>query len=169
MDPGTYSYSLYVQSASGSTAVRTIVFNVIQNVAPPPQPTPTPVPTLPLQPTLAPSPQPTPTPVPTQPLQPTLAPAPVINFLNVSAETVQQGDLLVVSWSYAGESLAAATITRQNPDGTETPLLGGADVDAEGQYEDLMMTPGIHTYTLRVSSEFGETTVETVTVTVNPN
>lgn len=107
---------------------------------------------------------PTATPVPTG--QPTMAPAPVIDYLNVSSETVQQGDLLVVSWSFSGESLLSVRLTRTNPDGTLTALYGGADVDLQGEYEDLMINPGTYSYTLNVSSEFGGTTVKTVVVNV---
>lgn len=103
------------------------------------------------------------------PVQPTSAPTPVIEYLNVSSDTVQQGDLLIVSWSFSGEGLASARLTRTNPDSSQTPLYGGADVDLQGQYEDLMMDPGTFTYTLSVSSEFGGTAVETVVVNVNSN
>ncbi len=98
----------------------------------------------------------------------TNVPAPIIDYLTVSADTVNQGDLLVVSWSFSGQDLASATLTRTNPDGTQTPLYGGADVDLQGQYEDLMMTSGAYIYTLRVSMEFGGTETATVQVTVNP-
>ena len=74
----------------------------------------------------------------------------------------------MVSWSFSGVDLASATLTRTNPDGTETPLYGGADVAPQGQYEDLMMTAGTHTYTLNVSTEFSGSETATVQVTVNP-
>lgn len=82
------------------------------------------------------------------------------------SDTLNQGDLLVVSWSFSGVDLASARLTRTNPDGSETPLYGGADVDTHGQYEDLMMNLGTYTYTLAVSSEFGGTTIGTVQVNV---
>jgi polar amino acid transport system substrate-binding protein len=110
---------------------------------------------------------PPPTAVP--PVQPTLAPGPVIDYLNVSADTVQQGGLLIVSWSFSGESLASARLTRTNPDGSQTPLFGGIDVVPQGQYEDLMMAPGTYSYTLTVSSESGGTSARTVVVNVNSN
>jgi len=94
-------------------------------------------------------------------------PDPIINYLTVSADTVNQGDLLVVSWSFSGVDLASATLTRTNPDGTETPLYGGEDVAPQGQYEDLMMTVGTHTYTLNVSTESAGSETATVQVTVN--
>jgi hypothetical protein len=103
------------------------------------------------------------------PVQPTLAPAPVIEYLNVSADSVQQGDLLIVSWSFSGEDLVSARLTRTNPDGSLTPLNGGADVVPQGEYEDLMMDPGTYSYTLTVSSEFGGTAVQTVVVNVISN
>ena len=98
----------------------------------------------------------------------TPVPDPIIDYLNVSAETVNQGDLLVVSWSFSGVDLASATLTRTNPDGTETPLFGGADVDPQGQYEDIMMDPGVYSYTLIVSTESGGSETAAVQVTVNP-
>jgi hypothetical protein len=73
----------------------------------------------------------------------------------------------VVSWSFSVEGLASARLTRTNPDGSQTALFGGADVDMQGQYEDLMMDPGTYTYTLNVSAEFGGTAVKTVVVQVN--
>jgi polar amino acid transport system substrate-binding protein len=98
----------------------------------------------------------------------TPVPDPIIDYLTVSAEAVNQGDVLVVSWSFSGVDLASATLTRSNPDGSETPLMGGADVAPQGQYEDLMMTAGIHTYTLNVSTESAGSETATVQVTVNP-
>ena len=103
------------------------------------------------------------------PVQPTLAPGPVIDYLNVSSDTVQQGDVLIVSWSFSGEDLASARLTRTNPDGSQTPLYGGADVAPQGEYEDLMMDPGTYSYTLSVSSEFGGSAVRTVVVNVTSN
>jgi len=94
---------------------------------------------------------------------------PVIHYLDVSSESVNQGDLLIVSWSFSGEGLASARLTRTNPDGSKTELYSGADVAPHGEYEDLMMTPGKYTYTLSVSAEFGGTTTHKVTVNVNSN
>jgi polar amino acid transport system substrate-binding protein len=104
----------------------------------------------------------------TAPPEATKVPDPIIDYLNVSAETVNQGDLLVVSWSFSGQDLASARLTRTNPDGTETPLYGGDDVALQGQYEDLMMTAGNYTYTLNVSTEFSGSQTATVQVAVNP-
>ena len=101
------------------------------------------------------------------PVQPTLDPgAPVITFLKVEADKVSQGDVIIVSWSFSGENLASATLTRTNPDGTLTPLYGGADVPMQGEYEDLAVNQGLLTYTLHVAAEFGGSDVETVLVTV---
>jgi len=116
-----------------------------------------------VQPTAVP---PTATPIP--PATPTTIPAPTINFLNLSAATVSQGDLLVVSWSFSGERIVSARLTRTNPDGSQTPLLGGGDVDPQGQYEDFMMMPGTYSYTLVVDAEFGGKAVKTAVVTVTP-
>jgi polar amino acid transport system substrate-binding protein len=115
--------------------------------------------------------QPTPVPptsTPIPPATPTTLPAPTINFLNVSAATVSQGDLLVVSWSFSGERIVSARLTRTNPDGSQTALMGGADVDLQGQYDDLMLVPGTFSYTLVVDSEFGGKAVKTAVVNVTP-
>jgi hypothetical protein len=62
--------------------------------------------------------------------------------------------------------LASALLTRTNPDGSQTPLYGGAYVPSPGTYEELAMQPGTSTYTLQVSSEFGDSTTATVIVNV---
>ncbi|HSR46708.1 MAG TPA: hypothetical protein VLL77_01855 [Anaerolineales bacterium] len=54
---------------------------------------------------------------------------------------------VTASWSFSGQDLTSATLTRMNPDGSTTPLYGGADVDPQGQYDDLMMSPGTYSYT----------------------
>jgi len=116
--------------------------------------------------------QPPPTAVPSPttipPVQPTLPTGPVINYFQSNANAVSQGNVVTLSWSFSGQSLASARLTRTNPDGTQTPLYGGADVNSPGSYDDLTMIPGVYTYSLSVSSEFGGTTVQTVTITVNP-
>jgi polar amino acid transport system substrate-binding protein len=114
-----------------------------------------------------------PTPVPptatsVPPVTPTPVPAPVIDFLNASASTVQQDELLTVSWSFSGSGIASARLIRTNPDGSLTQLNGGADLLSQGQYEDVMAYPGTYSYTLTVSSEFGSTAVKTVVVNVAP-
>jgi len=109
---------------------------------------------------------PTETPVP--PVPPTAAPKPVIDSFTVEPTSVTVGGMVVVSWSFSGEGIVAARLTRTDPDGTVVPLYGGADVMSPGTYEDLAAKPGIVYYTLAVSSEFGGTTTATVSVTVNP-
>jgi len=117
----------------------------------------------------APTASPQPTAVPPQPVQPTLAPPPAItvDYFNASASTVSQGDIVTISWSFSGEGLASARLTRTNPDGTQTPLYGGADVTPQGSYDDFMGGgPGTYTYSLSVSAEFGGTVVKTISVEV---
>ncbi len=109
---------------------------------------------------------PTETPVP--PVPPTAAPKPMINSFTVDPTSVSVGGMVVVSWSFSGEGIVAARLTRTDPDGTIVPLYGGADVMSPGTYEDLAMVPGTVYYTLAVSSEAGGTTTATVSVTVNP-
>lgn len=94
--------------------------------------------------------------------------APVIDYFGASSTYVTQGNSITLSWSFSGQSLASARLTRTNPDGSQTPLYGGADVTTPGSYDDLAGSPGIYTYSLSVSSEFGGTTVRTITVNVNP-
>jgi ABC-type amino acid transport substrate-binding protein len=109
---------------------------------------------------------PTETPVP--PVPPTAAPKPVIDSFTVDPTSTSLGNVIVVSWSFSGQGIVAARLTRTDPDGTVVPLNGGADVLSPGTYEDLAMIPGTVYYTLAVSSEFGGTTTATASVTVNP-
>jgi ABC-type amino acid transport substrate-binding protein len=113
-------------------------------------------------------PQPTPVPpVPQQPIEPP-QPAITVDYFNASASSVAQGDVVTISWSFSGQGLASSRLTRTNPDGTQTPLNGGADVDLQGSYDDFMAgDPGTYTYSLSVSTEFAGTVVKTISVTVN--
>ncbi len=147
--PGKYTGVWQMVNASGTPfGERVWVKITVQG-----QVQPTPVP-----PTLTPVPQNT----------PTSAPKPEIQFLNVSDPNVSQGELLILSWSFTGQSIIKAELSRTNPNGSITLLNSGADVANQGQYEDLMMNPGTYTYTLRVSSEFGGTSVKTAVVNVTP-
>lgn len=102
------------------------------------------------------------------PVQPTVAPKPSIDSFTANPTSVTAGDLVVVSWSFSGEAIVSARLTRTDPDGSVVPLYGGADVMSPGTYEDMAMIPGTVQYTLVVSSEFGGTTTSTIQVTVNP-
>ena len=112
---------------------------------------------------------PQPTAVPPVAVQPTLAPPPAItiDYFTASANSVSQGDLVTVSWSFSGQGLSAARLTRTNPDGTQTELYGGADVDFQGAYDDILMDVGTYTYSLSVSTELAGTVVKTVSVQVD--
>jgi ABC-type amino acid transport substrate-binding protein len=112
---------------------------------------------------------PQPTAVPPVAVQPTLAPPPAItvDYFTASANSVSQGDLVTVSWSFSGQGLSAARLTRTNPDGTQTALYGAADVDFQGAYDDLLMDVGTYTYSLSVSTEFAGNVVKTVSVQVD--
>jgi hypothetical protein len=101
-------------------------------------------------------------------VQPTSAAAPVIEYFESSADSVAKGGVITLEWSFSGKDLVSAKLTRTNPDGSQTPLYGGADVTNPGTYEDLAANPGTFTYSLAVSSEYGGTTVDSVVVTVNP-
>ena len=116
------------------------------------------------------APPPTVPPVPTAipPVQPTSPSAPVIDYFSSNVSSVIQGGLITLSWSFSGQGLASARLIRTNPDGSQTQLYGGADVAPTGTYDDLAGFAGIYVYSLTVSSEFGGTTVRTVTITVNP-
>ena len=94
--------------------------------------------------------------------------APVINSLTANPTTVSLGEVITISWSFSGQDLASAKLTRINPDGSTTPLNGGSDVSTPGSYDDLATTEGTVTYKLVVSSEFAGPTSQTVTVQVNP-
>jgi len=98
------------------------------------------------------------------PIAPTLPAKPVISSFTADASTVIVGGVVTLRWSFSGQGLASARLTRANPDGSQTPLYGGADVTSPGTYEDLAVQPGTLTYTLQVSSEFSGSTTATVTV-----
>ena len=100
------------------------------------------------------------------PIAPTLPAKPVISSFTADASTVIVGGVVTLRWSFSGNDLASALLTRTNPDGSQTPLYGGADVTSPGIYEDLAVQPGTLTYTLQVSSEFSGSTTATVIVTV---
>lgn len=107
-------------------------------------------------------------PVPEQPIEP-VPPAITVDYFNASANSVSQGDVVTINWSFSGRDLSASRLTRTNPDGTQTPLYGGADVDFQGSYDDFMAGgPGTYTYSLSVSTEFAGAVVKTISVTVNP-
>ena len=79
-----------------------------------------------------------------------------------------QGETIILEWSFSTEEVVSAKLTRTNPDGSVTALYGGADVPAQGTYEDLAGAPGEYTYTLAVSTEHGGTDTATVLVGVVP-
>jgi len=123
----------------------------VQGVEPPPTAVP--------QPTAVP-------PVPEQPIEP-VPPAITVDYFNASANSVSQGDIVTISWSFSGPGLAFARLTRTNPDGSQTELNGGADVDLQGSYDDFMAGgPGTYTYSLTVATEGAGTIVKTISVTV---
>ena len=132
-------------------------------------PTQAPATTTPPAPTKVPPTGVPPTAVPPTEVPPTQAPsAPVINSLTAKPTTVSAGEFITISWSFSGQDLASAKLTRINPDGSTTPLNGGSDVSTPGSYDDLAATAGTVTYKLVVSSEFAGSTSQTVTVQVNP-
>jgi polar amino acid transport system substrate-binding protein len=109
---------------------------------------------------------PTHTPTPTMTVAPPVAPE--IYSFTANASSVNAGDVITLSWSFSTQDLASAKLTRINPDGSTTPLNGGADVSTPGSYDDMAVDPGTYTYKLSVSSEFAGTTSQSVAVTVNP-
>lgn len=113
----------------------------------------------------APTAAPQPTPVPQQPIEP-VPPAIVVDYFSASSKSISPGEVVTISWSFSGQGLSAARLTRTNPDGTQTALYGGADVDFQGAYDDFLPDPGTYTYSLSVSTEFAGTVVKSVTVIV---
>ena len=71
-----------------------------------------------------------------------------------------------MSWSYTGEDIAKARLTKTEPGGRTVPLYGGLDVPTTGIYEDIAAKVGLVTYTLKVDMEFGGSAVQYVTVEV---
>lgn len=95
---------------------------------------------------------------------PTAVP-PSIEYFN-GPSSVNQGDVISLSWAFSTQDLVSAKLNRTNPDGSVTALYGGDDVTTPGSYDDLAAEPGDYTYTLAVSTEFGGTQTATVNVTV---
>jgi ABC-type amino acid transport substrate-binding protein len=114
------------------------------------------------------TPKPNPTATATHmPDQPTATPVSCeIDFLTAQPGSVQQGGAISVQWEWTCDSVAAARLTRTDPDGTVVPLYGGADVSNPGEYDDLAANVGTLTYTLKVDSEFGPSAKQSVQVTV---
>jgi len=92
--------------------------------------------------------------------------APQIDFFTSDATSVKGGNPVNISWSFSLQDVVSATLTRTNPDGSQTQLYGGADVPNSDTYTDLAGAPGTYVYTLSVSTEFGGTVSKTVEVTV---
>jgi ABC-type amino acid transport substrate-binding protein len=130
---------------------------------------PTPVPPTPVPPTRVPPTPVQPTLAPPIPVQPTLAPAPVqpkIDTFKADSDSVKLGGLITLKWSFQTNAVVKARLSRKDPDGTVVQLFGGQDVTTPGSYEDMAMKAGPVVYTLLVSTEFGGTIVETITVNV---
>jgi len=94
----------------------------------------------------------------TAPIVPTLPAKPVISSFTANVSAVIVGGVVILRWSFSGQDIASARLTCTNPDGSQTPLYGGADVTSPGTFEDLAV------YTLQVSSEFSGSTTAAVTV-----
>jgi hypothetical protein len=146
-DPGTYGGVWEMRNGSGVPFGERLWVEIVVPGAPAPTAAP-------------------PTATAAPPVQPTQAPAPVIEYLVAEPSSLDLGGTIVVSWSFSGEDLASAKLTRTDPDGTVVPLFGGADVTNPGVYQDLAAKAGLISYTLSVSSEFGGTAVQTVVVQV---
>ena len=141
MQAGEYAYQIDVYNQVGVLSdTRTELVSV---TAPAPTATPTPPP-------------PTQQPTPTAP-----APAPEIQYFNLSAAQINLGECVSLSWSFTGDSLAAASITRNGE-----KLLG--DPPTQGEFVDCPPDPGELFYVLSVSSEFAGTVEETRQLIVAP-
>ena len=108
------------------------------------QPTNTPVP----QPTNTPQPPPTNTPVP-----PTSTPVPqppAISNFSAIPDQINLGECVTLSWSFSGQSLVTAVITRDGQ-----PV--ASDISQNGSQQDCPPNAGSVTYTLKVDSEVGST------------
>ena len=105
-----------------------------------------------------------PTAVPTA--VPTVPSNPIIYYLTATPTTVDINAMISVTWSFTGESVVSATLTRTNPDGTTTPLNGGSNVAATGSLQDSSNLAGAVIYTLQVTNSTGGTTTATAVVSV---
>ena len=102
------------------------------------------------------------------PEQPTAVPAqpPAIQYFQADPTQIDVGVCTTLSWSFSGESLADAWITRN----TERVF---NDLPTQGSVDDCGLAVGQYTYVLQVSSEFAGTAqkqalVEVVELQVNP-
>jgi hypothetical protein len=102
------------------------------------------------------------------PEQPTAAPEqpPAIQYFQADPTQIDVGVCTTLSWSFSGESLADAWITRN----TERVF---NDLPTQGSVDDCGLAVGQYTYVLQVSSEFAGTAqkqalVEVVELQVNP-
>jgi polar amino acid transport system substrate-binding protein len=86
-----------------------------------------------------------------EPIPPTATPAPaapVIDYFDLSAERINEGDCVMMAWGYHGQDLAYTRIQRNGEVIVSDPPLTGEQSDCPPQ-------AGQYTYDLIVDSEFG--------------
>jgi len=105
---------------------------------------------------------------PTPTIQPTMPPKPVINSFSVTPTIVYQSQPVTITWSFSGESLTGARLTRTDPDGSIVTLNGGADVQPSGSFQDAPPYAGTVFYSLVVSSEYSGSVTASIQITVDP-
>jgi hypothetical protein len=128
-----------------------------------PGPTATAVPptATPLPPTVQPTKQPTAQPSPTP------FPPPTISSFTANPTTVDQAELVTLSWVFSGSDIAISRLVRTDPDGTQTILNLGSNLLPTDSFDDHPLQAGHVIYTLVVNNIHGGTTTATVDVTVN--
>ena len=136
-NPGDYTYQLIVDSEFSGSAQQSTTVNVTQAQAPQPEPTAT--------------------------RQPPAAAQPVIDRFNASPTEVSVGACVNLEWSFSGQDLAAATITRNGQ-------VIDSDMPQQGSYQDCLNDPRLAgstvSYQLKVDSEFGGSAIADQAVTV---
>ena len=99
-----------------------------------------------------------------EPTPPTATPAPqapVIEWFRASAGEITVGDCVMLDWRYSGRDLAAAKLLRNG-----SPI--DNDVPPEGSRQECAGAIGTLVFELQVSTEFGASTRQALTVYVQP-
>lgn len=144
---GRFQYFIEIETEDGREATRSLVVTVNPpgEGTPVGGPTATPTATQPIA--------PPPTPTNTSPAPPT------INSFSADNTTISVGQCVNLSWSFSGQDLALALLSRNGEVLVQ-------DVPMVGSHQDCPTSAGDYVYTLSVSSEFAGTVSADVTVTV---
>ncbi len=156
---GTSTYRIDVTNRAGAISDSRDASVLV--IAPEPTAVPTAVPTDTPVPTAVPTDAPTPVPTDTPTAVPTVPQPPVINYFTLSAEQINLGECVTISWSFSGLDLATSVLKRNGD-------ILAQDLAATGDLVDCPATPGDQTYQIQVASEFAGMTQESRLLQVYP-